>query len=102
MITNIPIVGGTKDVAWDLVSDLKPDIVLLDQEENPLEMAEECPLPILTTHVNSLETLQTELMKSSLVEAMSTVNLRVPLGTFACIVRGNAPVAGTTTAFVMS
>jgi len=63
MITNIPIVGGTKDVAWDLVSDLKPDIVLLDQEENPLEMAEECPLPILTTHVNSLETLQTELVK---------------------------------------
>ncbi|MBO9668659.1 MAG: Fe3+-siderophores ABC transporter protein [Bdellovibrio sp.] len=63
MITNIPIVGGTKDVAWDLVTDLKPDIVLLDEEENPLEMAEECPLPMLTTHVSSIETLQKELVK---------------------------------------
>lgn len=63
MITNIPIVGGTKDVDWALVSDLKPDLVLLDQEENPLEMAEECPLPYLATHVNSLESLQKELAR---------------------------------------
>lgn len=61
MITNIPIVGGTKDVDWALVADLKPDLVLLDQEENPLEMAEECPLPYLATHVNSLAALQKEL-----------------------------------------
>lgn len=63
MITNIPIVGGTKDVNWDLVVDIKPDLVLLDQEENPLEMAQECPVPYLATHVNSLETLQKELVR---------------------------------------
>ncbi|WP_413293477.1 helical backbone metal receptor [Bdellovibrio sp. HCB185ZH] len=63
MITNIPIVGGTKEVSWDLVMDLKPDIVLLDQEENPYEMAEECPVKYLATHVHSLETLQQELVK---------------------------------------
>lgn len=63
MITNIPIVGGTKDVSWDLVVDLKPDLVLLDEEENPLEMAEECPLPYLATHVSSVQTLQTELAR---------------------------------------
>ena len=57
LITNIPIVGGTKDVSWDLVEDLKPDLVLLDQEENPLEMAEECPVPYFATHVNSIESL---------------------------------------------
>lgn len=63
LITNIPIVGGTKDISWDLVVDLKPDLVLLDQEENPLEMATNCPLPYLATHVNSLETLQEELVR---------------------------------------
>ncbi|WP_246845057.1 helical backbone metal receptor [Bdellovibrio sp. NC01] len=63
LITNIPIVGGTKDVSWDLVADLKPDLVLLDQEENPLEMAEECPVPYFDTHVNSLESLQKELVR---------------------------------------
>lgn len=63
MITNIPIVGGTKDVSWDLVVDLKPDLVLLDEEENPLEMAEECPVPCLATHVSSLQNLQTELVR---------------------------------------
>lgn len=63
LITNIPIVGGTKDVSWDLVVDLKPDLVLLDQEENPLEMAEDCPLPYLATHVSSLMTLQQELVR---------------------------------------
>lgn len=62
-ITNIPIVGGTKDVSWDLVVDLKPDLVVLDQEENPFEMAEECPLPFLATHVSSLSSLQKELEK---------------------------------------
>lgn len=62
-ITNIPIVGGTKDVDWNLVVDLKPDLVLLDQEENPLEMAEECPLPYLATHVRSLQSLHEEFVK---------------------------------------
>ncbi|MNJ94685.1 hypothetical protein D3C87_123870 [compost metagenome] len=63
MITSVPIVGGTKDVDWALVKDLKPDLVLLDKEENPLEMAEECPLPYLATHVNSLKSLQAELVR---------------------------------------
>ncbi len=63
MITNIPIVGGTKEVSWDLVMDLKPDLVILDQEENPIEMAEECPVPYLATHVSSLPTLQKELAR---------------------------------------
>lgn len=62
-ITNIPIVGGTKDASWDLVIDLKPDLVLFDKEENPFEMAEECPLPYLATHVTSLQTLQSELAR---------------------------------------
>lgn len=62
-VSNIPIVGGTKEVSWDLVRDLKPDLVLLDQEENPLSMAEECPVAYLATHVTSLKTLQSELVR---------------------------------------
>ena len=62
-VADIPIVGGTKDISWGLVADLKPDLVLLDKEENPLEMAEECPVPYLATHVTSLETLQQELAR---------------------------------------
>lgn len=63
LITNIPVVGGTKEVDWNLVVDLKPDLVLLDEEENPLAMAEECPVPYLATHVYSLESLQKELAR---------------------------------------
>ena len=29
-VKNIPIVGGTKEVNWDIVQDLKPDLVLMD------------------------------------------------------------------------
>lgn len=74
LITNIPIVGGTKDVSWDLVMDLKPDVVLLDQEENPLEIAEECPVPYLATHVSSLKTLHVELVRMS--EYFDNANLK--------------------------
>jgi hypothetical protein len=63
LVKNIPIVGGTKEVNWDIVQDLKPDLVLLDKEENPLEMAEECPYPYFATHVHSLESLKTELRR---------------------------------------
>ncbi|MGZ3742522.1 MAG: helical backbone metal receptor [Pseudobdellovibrionaceae bacterium] len=63
LVKNIPVVGGTKEVQWDLIKDLKPDLVLLDKEENPLEMAQECPCPYLATHVHSLEALQFELQR---------------------------------------
>jgi ABC-type Fe3+-hydroxamate transport system substrate-binding protein len=60
-VTNIPIVGGTKEVDWALIAELKPDIVIMDKEENPLALAEECPLPYLATHVASLLDMQREL-----------------------------------------
>lgn len=63
LVKNIPVVGGTKEAQWDIVRDLKPDLILLDQEENPLEMAEESPFPYLATNVHSLATLQFELQR---------------------------------------
>lgn len=63
LVKNIPIVGGTKEANWDIIQDLKPDLVLLDKEENPLEMADECPRPYLATDVHSIATLQFELQR---------------------------------------
>lgn len=57
-VGGIPIVGGTKN--WDLlkVRELKPDLILLDREENPKLMAEEAPAPVLDTRVLGLESLK--------------------------------------------
>jgi hypothetical protein len=63
LVKNIPIVGGTKEAQWAIVEDLEPDLILLDKEENPLEMAEESPCKYLATDVHSLETLQFELQR---------------------------------------
>jgi hypothetical protein len=60
-VLKIPVVGGTKEVKWDLIAELRPDIVIMDKEENPLELAEECPYPYLATHVTSLVSLHQEL-----------------------------------------
>lgn len=60
-VDRIPVVGGTKDINWALVKDLRADLLLLDREENPREMAEASPLPYLATHVSSLPDLQREL-----------------------------------------
>jgi hypothetical protein len=62
-VKNIPVVGGTKEAHWDLIKHLKPDLVLLDKEENPLEMANECPCPYLATDVHSLGALLFELQR---------------------------------------
>lgn len=64
-VASIPIVGGTKDWKKDLVMDLKPDLVLFDQEENSKKMVEECSFPWVSTHVTSLESSVVELKKLS-------------------------------------
>ena len=51
----IPVVGGTKDWDWPRVLALKPDLLLLDQEENPKFMAEQSEIPFHATHVRSVQ-----------------------------------------------
>lgn len=53
-VADIQGVGGTKKVNWDKIQKLKPNYVLMDVEENTKEMADECPFPILTTHIRSI------------------------------------------------
>lgn len=58
---NIEAVGGTKDVDWQKIERLQPDLVLLDKEENTEIMAQRCPLPWFATHVTSIHSLPQEL-----------------------------------------
>lgn len=55
LVADIAIVGGTKDVQWDKVSALAPDLVIFDKEENTREMAEHCPFPYFATHLSSVQ-----------------------------------------------
>lgn len=60
-VTQIPIVGGTKNWDWDKVIALKPDLLVLDQEENPRFMAEQTEIPFVATHVTSIADMPGEL-----------------------------------------
>lgn len=62
-VKSIPVVGGTKDWDWDTIRAINPDLILLDQEENPRFMAEQAQFPHLATHVTGIETIVTELLK---------------------------------------
>jgi iron complex transport system substrate-binding protein len=59
-VDQIPRVGGTKD--WDLarVESLKPDLLILDREENPRFMSEQ-GFRFHASHVNSIAAMPREL-----------------------------------------
>ncbi len=59
-VKDIPIVGGTKNIDWDKVFEIKASVLLLDKEENPQEMAEGSPIPLITTHVTNMTSLASE------------------------------------------
>jgi len=63
IVAKIPKVGGTKDVNWDKVASVKPDLVILDKEENTLEMAQTCPFPYLALHITHVDDVGNELNK---------------------------------------
>lgn len=54
-IKSIPAVGGTKDWNWDKIRELKPDMIVLDKEENPKMMSEQQEIPFVATHVTAIE-----------------------------------------------
>jgi hypothetical protein len=54
-VKNIQIVGGTKDINWEKIRALKPDFLLLDQEENPKSFASEAGnISLVITHVKKI------------------------------------------------
>lgn len=56
-VAGITVVGGTKTVDSDLVRSLRPDLIVLDQEENPREMTEISPDRWWASRVTSLADL---------------------------------------------
>lgn len=62
-VSSIPVVGGTKDIDWEKVRELKPDILLLDKEENRKEVADQAPCEVLVSHVETLHSMPLELEK---------------------------------------
>jgi hypothetical protein len=59
----IPAVGGTKDWQWEKIVALRPDILVLDREENPKFMAEQDEIPYVDTHIRGLIDLPGGLQK---------------------------------------
>lgn len=62
-VKSIPVVGGTKNIDWEKVNSLKPDLLILDKEENPRFMSEESPIPVLATHVTGVSVVADEIEK---------------------------------------
>lgn len=60
-VAAIPVVGGTKDLSADQCEALRADLVLLDREENPRGFLDLLRAPVLDTHVDSLDSLASEL-----------------------------------------
>jgi iron complex transport system substrate-binding protein len=73
-VAGIPKVGGTKDWDWPAIQALQPDLVILDQEENPKFMSEQREIPFFATHITSLDNVAPAL--TALAERLSAPRLR--------------------------
>lgn len=59
-VSTIPVVGGTKSADWEQIQSLKPDLLILDQEENPREFSEK-GIPYWASHVTDGKSLERDL-----------------------------------------
>lgn len=62
-VASIAIVGGTKDISWQKIKALNPDLLILDQEENPKRFADESPCPWWASHAEDLQSVPKDLLK---------------------------------------
>lgn len=60
-IKNIPRVGGTKNWNWEKILEIKPDLILLDQEENPKFMSEQNSFKWHASHIQNISDMPGEL-----------------------------------------
>jgi ABC-type Fe3+-citrate transport system substrate-binding protein len=63
LVKNIEIVGGTKDIDWNKIKNLEPDLIIFDKEENTLEMVRACSYPFFVLHITSIDTMFSEYEK---------------------------------------
>ncbi len=64
-VRNITVVGGTKDLSLEKLIELKPDLLILDKEENLSWMSEQSPCPVFVSHVTDVGVMPEELRKMS-------------------------------------
>jgi ABC-type Fe3+-hydroxamate transport system substrate-binding protein len=62
-VKGIAAIGGTKEWNVESLRALRPDLIILDQEENTKEMGSLKEFPILSTHVRSVHDMPRELKK---------------------------------------
>lgn len=60
-VKSLPIVGGTKDLNWEKLKVLKPDLLILDREENLPWMQDEAPCQVHVVHATGVEVMGSEL-----------------------------------------
>jgi ABC-type Fe3+-hydroxamate transport system substrate-binding protein len=60
VVSSIPIVGGTKTANWDQIQSLNPDLLILDQEENPRDFSQK-GIPFWASHVTDGKSLERDL-----------------------------------------
>lgn len=72
-VRSIPVVGGTKNIDWEKLKSLNPDLLLLDKEENPRSMSDESPVPVLATHVTGISVVADEIKK--IAQAIADVSV---------------------------
>lgn len=62
-VEGIAIVGGTKDISWEKVNALNPDLLVFDQEENPKRFADQAPCKWFASHVKNLSDVPKDLQR---------------------------------------
>lgn len=73
-MSGIRAVGGTKSVDWELIARLKPDLVVMERQENTREMAAACRHPLLALEIGGVDVVGPEL--SRLAEAVASTRLQ--------------------------
>lgn len=69
-IRSLPAVGGTKDLKLEKLTELAPDLLILDREENLPWMKDQAPCAVHVFHAVSVEGMAEELLKlASVLEA---------------------------------
>ena len=83
VVSNIAVVGGTKSVNWDRCRQLKPDLVVMDREENTLPMAESCPFAWHATHITSVVSVGDDL--ETLADKLQNYKLKKLAAEWQCL-----------------
>ena len=73
-VKSIPVVGGTKDINWEKLKSIEFDLLLLDKEENPKEMAIEAQCAFVATHIKCCDDVISELRSLSVILKNQSLN----------------------------